>query len=653
MTMTETDQRVPVYAVWDPTWGAGLGLGMITVYARTWEDGALTATYDVHRIMDPEALYQALSERQGPAVLLVSNYMWSVRENRKVAEEAKRLNPDLFIFHGGPSTPKYEPDVEDFFATYGDLVDVTARGEGEGVVVGVLAALEASVATGRFDHAPLAAVDGITFRDPETGSLVRTPERERIADLDTIPSPYLNGEFADINPSAITVIETNRGCPYGCTFCDWGSATLSRLRKFDMDRVEAEMRWCAQQELPIWMIADANFGIFARDVEIAERLANVKREFGFPISVSVHVAKNTTRHMVKIIDTLVGAGIRCHTALSLQSRDEQTLATIERKNISADHYAKLAAELRQRGLPVVGDLMLGLPGQTAESYRLDLQFLLDHEIVARTWLTQVLPNAPMNEPSYRQKFQLKTDSRKLLVSTSTYTEEDRTAMIRLRHAYFAFEHFGMARHLLRYLQWDLGIEASEVMQRAVDITESDPERYPLITLVLRYFDLVTITPFGWGSFNDEMRDFVITEFGVAPSSALDTAIAVQRTLMPDWDRSFPIEIELEHDYVAYYEDGTRPLFVDGIPSAPERRLEEYPPGSFTVLGDPEGFCANAPMRPWVRDESYVSSYWTAEHRELDSVLVRNGIPEVAGVDHYEGAKTGLAGTMVMAAAAKA
>ena len=47
----------------------------------------------------------------------------------------------------------------------------------------------------------------------------------------------------------MAILETNRGCPYGCTFCDWGSATLSRIRKFDLDRVFAELEWCAQHEV--------------------------------------------------------------------------------------------------------------------------------------------------------------------------------------------------------------------------------------------------------------------------------------------------------------------------------------------------------------------------------------------------------------------
>ena len=46
---------------------------------------------------------------------------------------------------------------------------------------------------------------------------------DRISDLETIPSPYLTGildEFFETN--LIPIIETNRGCPYRCTFIAQG-----------------------------------------------------------------------------------------------------------------------------------------------------------------------------------------------------------------------------------------------------------------------------------------------------------------------------------------------------------------------------------------------------------------------------------------------
>ena len=58
----------------------------------------------------------------------------------------------------------------------------------------------------------------------------------RLNDLE-IPSPMLSGVFDDIiknNPDYVfnITLETNRGCPFQCTFCDWGSLTYAKIRKF-------------------------------------------------------------------------------------------------------------------------------------------------------------------------------------------------------------------------------------------------------------------------------------------------------------------------------------------------------------------------------------------------------------------------------------
>ena len=92
------------------------------------------------------------------------------------------------------------------------------------------------------DLSVLAGVPGITYRDGDR--VVRNPDRDRIADLNTLPSPFLTGLF-DVYagvPELFVTLETNRGCPYSCTFCDWGSATASRVRQFDIERVFARAR---------------------------------------------------------------------------------------------------------------------------------------------------------------------------------------------------------------------------------------------------------------------------------------------------------------------------------------------------------------------------------------------------------------------------
>ena len=121
------------------------------------------------------------------------------------------------------------------------------------------------------------------------------------------------------------VIETNRGCPYGCTFCDWGSATLSKVRKFDLDRVYKELEWSARHQIEDASIGDANFGMLERDVAITEKIAELKRTYGFPRSVAINYAKNQVAYLRQIIEIMASVEILAEGVVSLQTTDEQAL----------------------------------------------------------------------------------------------------------------------------------------------------------------------------------------------------------------------------------------------------------------------------------------------------------------------------------------
>ena len=587
------DGRIPVYAIWHTDVGPMLSLGMLTAAIRHWSDGELNETFEIRRPETVESFLHDIATRSGPAVLLCSDYVWSLEANVDAARRAKALNDDLIVFRGGPSIPKYDEDLAVFLAEFADVADVAVHGEGELTLIELLESLRAG--GGTLDHERLADVAGISFRAPGDGSVIRTAERPRIAELDTLPSPYLTGEFDHIPADAWHIclsIETNRGCPYGCTFCDWGSATMSRIRKFGSERVAAEIAWAAERGQNAIQMCDANFGIMARDVETAERLAEVKRATGYPLFVSWTPAKNTTKHLTKIMDALLGAKIGVSASLSPQSTDPTTLEAIERSNISLDHYLALAADFRRRGHPLQGDLLLGLPGQTFETYKADLQFMLDHEIVARTWPVQVLPNAPMNAPEYRERFRIEADERHLITSTSTFTVEDRREMLRLRKVGVIAEQLGALRHVLRHLQWDHELLALDVLDRLRRTLADDPLRYPTVAWTFEYFDLHPTVAVGWSSFYDEIRRFITDELGVEADSGLDCVLTLQQFLMPTPGREFPEVITLAHDYVSYYRSATEQLYVDGRPGTPAQPLVTYGPIEFTIEADPLELCSN-------------------------------------------------------------
>jgi hypothetical protein len=382
-------------------------------------------------------------------------------------------------------------------------------------------------------------------------------------------------------------------------------------------------------------MADANFGIVSRDVEVTDVIAEVKRKYDFPKYFGFNVAKNTSKHLIAIVERLIDVGLAPHFTLALQSSDEATLEAIERTNISTDHYVRLAAALRRRGLPLQADLMIGLPGQTVDSLAGDLQYLIDREVPTRMWITQLLPNAPINDPDYRKKWAVKTDDRGVVVSTSTFSEADRAEMMRIRHAYTVFEQYGLLRHVGRYLQWDHGVPFMTLLRRIVEVTRDDPERYPLLNFLMRYFDYYNVPPLGWDSFFAEVRRFVCREFDVAPSRVFDSVLALQAFLMPDVGRSFPDTLALDHDYLAYFRDHTAHVWCIEDDDEP-RSLDEYPPGNFTVYADPLRSCSVRIRNvDDPRNENMIEHFWLGGHWELDSALVVSRA-DVAGSGSFLG-----------------
>lgn len=623
---TVTDRRIPVYAIWHPETGPLLSLGMLTAAARHHRDGELNSCYEIRAPETAASFLADQAERSGPAVLLCSDYVWTVEANLETARLGLAANPDLIVIHGGPSSPKYEADADHFLDEHGPVAHVLTRGEGEHLIGELLEALAPTLPA--LDAERLSEIEGLTFRDPGTGRVVRTNDRPRITDLDALPSPYLSGEFDHIPIDRwlfCLSIETNRGCPYSCSYCDWGSSTLSRIRKFSLERVRAEIEWAAARGAVSINLPDANFGILSRDVETAAAIARSHEETGFPLVLSFYPAKNTTKHLVRIMDLLTESGVGTTASISLQTTDPDTLEAIDRSNISTDHYVALAASYRRRGFPIQGDLLIGLPGQTYESYRADLQFNLDHEIQARTWQLKVLPNAPMNAPEYRALHQIASDDQHLVRSTATFTERDRDRMLRLRDLDIVAERLGVLRHVLRWLQWDHGVQASDVLDRILDVTELTPHRLPHLSWLTSHFERHATAPGGWPSVYEDVRRLLTEDFAIAPSPTLDTVIELNEFLMPWPGRTFPASIELRHDYVEYYRDATHSLYTHGHATGPSRPLHSYPPATFTVMADPLNLCRDgiAFPRPG-EDESMESDFSIGANsaHELLSPLLR-------------------------------
>jgi len=323
-------------------------------------------------------------------IVAFSTYVWNHRYNYEVARQIKQISPEVLIIMGGPEPAITDPD----FFRDNPFIDLVICYEGEITFKRLLKTYES-----RNWH----SVPGLLIN--QDGEAVKTKDAERIESLEEVPSPYLSGIFDKMIAEHPEVtwqgtLETNRGCPYACTFCDWGSLTYNKVKKFEVQRVFDELEWMARRNFDWISITDANFGMYPeRDGMIADKIIEMQEKYGSPRTFSVAWAKNQKKEVIDIVKKLLDArGFNQGLTLSVQSLDHDVLENIRRKNMEMNKLNEVFELCDQRNIPAYTELILGLPGETLETWKKNFYAL--YELNQHTGITvfqaQLLENAEMN-----------------------------------------------------------------------------------------------------------------------------------------------------------------------------------------------------------------------------------------------------------------
>jgi len=290
-------------------------------------------------------------------ILLFSTYVWNKEYNKALAKEVKSINPSVYCIFGGPEMPHEQSDI---FKQYPDA-DIVIINEGEITLEHILRSYP------KVEHCKgtIVKVDG---------EVIHNGPGDSVPDLAVLPSPYLDGTFDNLMSRYPDIewnvtLESNRGCPYHCTFCDWGNMAYSKLRKFDINRVMQEMDWLSSKKTDYVTIADANFGIFKdRDAKIMNKLIHNVKITTYPRGLSITWAKNQTEATVNLAKKVFDAGLAGLT-LSFQSTDMNVLSNIKRKNLEQSKAAEVMEVCNRLGVPLFSEAILGLPGQSLDSWK--------------------------------------------------------------------------------------------------------------------------------------------------------------------------------------------------------------------------------------------------------------------------------------------
>ncbi|UFS71410.1 B12-binding domain-containing radical SAM protein [Geomonas sp. RF6] len=316
-------------------------------------------------------------------VILFSCYIWNMELTLKIASDLKQVAPETFVVLGGPEASYGAFEIMERNAG----IDCIVRGEGEVTCRELLQALR--------DGTPLEGVEGITYR--EDGDIVANPERELIARLDTIPSPFAAG-LVDLQ-KPLVYLETSRGCPFSCAFCM--SAMQEGVRTFGMDRIKSDLRLLLEAGVPTVKFVDRTFNYDAvRSEEIWNFILKENRKSSFHFEIAAQLLNEPLLALLRQVppDTF-------RFEIGVQSTGEDTLSRVGRRSDLEKLFANVQRLLQETAVTVHLDLVAGLPGETFPAFLGSLQKLIDlHPHHIQVEVLKVLKGTPMRGISREEKY---------------------------------------------------------------------------------------------------------------------------------------------------------------------------------------------------------------------------------------------------------
>ena len=440
-----------------------LGIGYLASYSKS----IFGEKVDYRLFKSVVELLDACDENK-PDLVGFANYTWNERLNAFAGFTLRKSFPNLPIVMGGPNISTDEKEIEGFLKKY-SFVDVYCMYGGELAFSKIL--------ENQLKGIPKNVWLKSLCSDPDfcgyslyQGEIIGSANYKVDKNLNFIPSPYLTGTLDSfLEKNFIPIMETNRGCPFACTFCVWGISALSKMQVFSMERVKADLDYVTQygSNFSQLVFADANFGILKRDVEIAKHIRKVWEDSRAFASIEIYWSKSAQDYMVEIGREL---GCLTNTYIAFQSLDDNVLESIKRKNISTERLVSLISRLKEFTHTTRTDILVGLPGESFKSHLNSIDQAMSYginDILGGE--IQLLPGSEMENRKTREKFCLKTKFRffegcygiykgklvyelqEVVRSTNTMTECEMIRLRSIRALFFGAVTLGDHRPLVSYL----------------------------------------------------------------------------------------------------------------------------------------------------------------------------------------------------------
>ncbi|HXF34917.1 MAG TPA: radical SAM protein, partial [Candidatus Acidoferrales bacterium] len=161
-------------------------------------------------------------------------------------------------------------------------------------------------------------------------------------------------------------------CPYICPYCDFAKWKVdAAAAQTYLQALHAEVEATAPLQAQTLFLGGGTPNVY-RAAEVATLVERLRDRFSLPDGAEATMEANPDRALCSELHRVRAAGIN-RISFGVQSFDPAELRALGRRHEPADVAAAVAGARAAGFADVSVDLMFGVPGQTAESWRNSLE----------------------------------------------------------------------------------------------------------------------------------------------------------------------------------------------------------------------------------------------------------------------------------------
>ena len=309
-------------------------------------------------IRDPDTLiddFKLKIDNYNPDLILMSVSEDTYKQGIELLESIREKNIPNIV--GGV----FARDGKDFLLKY-DVIDQICHHEGEYVVRDAIRALK--------ENKPLHDIKGTTYRFKDHAHVNVEQELCNISTVTPDFSLFDDARWA--RPMGGRVferampMETYRGCPYNCTYCNSPSQRAfskdnnqgNFMRRKSADVIEKEIITTLEKHNPeIIMFIDDSF--LARPKQEIEDFSNMWAKYKVPFWINTRIENCTP----DVLDMMNHAG--CYRiSFGLESGNEKYRKDILSRNVSNEKYLEHIKYINESDIPYTLNVIIGMPYET-------------------------------------------------------------------------------------------------------------------------------------------------------------------------------------------------------------------------------------------------------------------------------------------------